>query len=213
MKSTILDGRVLCSRSVRGLEQEISALLTAYQALIRTAGDITIATPGLSAQRVNFTVPFQATADQIITARQSTADAVSLIGTIGRAVLDHLLPEGHRQRLKTRFRKTASKYDFERGDIPAPSRRTRSRLRGSRTGALTTEAAVKRNGVALGGTPSADTAQELDKAVRDVRGYEYAVINDHALFPSKHLPGHLRRCAASRAAGSAIRRTRTPAIL
>jgi hypothetical protein len=32
----------------------------------------------------------------------------------------------------------------------------------------------------------ADTARELDEAVRDVRGYEYAVINDHALFPFKY---------------------------
>ncbi|WP_328338820.1 hypothetical protein [Streptomyces violaceus] len=32
----------------------------------------------------------------------------------------------------------------------------------------------------------ADTARELDESVRDVRGYEYAVINDHALFPFKY---------------------------
>ncbi|MDI3421882.1 hypothetical protein [Streptomyces luteolus] len=32
----------------------------------------------------------------------------------------------------------------------------------------------------------ADMARELDEAVRDVRGYEYAVIKDHALFPFKY---------------------------
>ncbi|MCZ4124696.1 hypothetical protein [Streptomyces sp. H39-S7] len=32
----------------------------------------------------------------------------------------------------------------------------------------------------------ADAARELGEAVRDVRGYEYAVINDHALFPFKY---------------------------
>ncbi len=32
----------------------------------------------------------------------------------------------------------------------------------------------------------ADAAQELGETVRDVRGYEYAVINDHALFPFKY---------------------------
>ncbi|NUK52442.1 hypothetical protein HRW14_19585 [Streptomyces lunaelactis] len=32
----------------------------------------------------------------------------------------------------------------------------------------------------------ADTARELDESVRDVRGYEYAVINDHALFPFRY---------------------------
>ncbi|RKN08575.1 hypothetical protein [Streptomyces radicis] len=32
----------------------------------------------------------------------------------------------------------------------------------------------------------ADMARELGEDVRDVRGYEYAVINDHALFPFKY---------------------------
>ncbi|MFC8425532.1 transposase domain-containing protein [Streptomyces sp. NPDC057236] len=56
LKSTILDGRVLRSRSAPGLEQEIFALLTVYQALVRMAGDVTTATPGLSFQRVSFTL-------------------------------------------------------------------------------------------------------------------------------------------------------------
>ncbi|MFE2392216.1 hypothetical protein ACFXC0_26170 [Streptomyces althioticus] len=44
-------------------------------------------------------------------------------------------------------------------------------------------------GVALAGLVRehlAETAQELGEAVRDVRGYEYAVINDHALFPFRY---------------------------
>ncbi|MEU8784280.1 hypothetical protein [Streptomyces sp. NPDC048637] len=32
----------------------------------------------------------------------------------------------------------------------------------------------------------ADMARELDEAVRDVRGYEYAVVNGHAFFPFKY---------------------------
>jgi hypothetical protein len=32
----------------------------------------------------------------------------------------------------------------------------------------------------------ADMARQLGEAVRDVRGYEYAVINDHALFPYRY---------------------------
>ncbi|MEV5156792.1 hypothetical protein [Streptomyces sp. NPDC053728] len=32
----------------------------------------------------------------------------------------------------------------------------------------------------------ADTARALGESVRDVRGYEYAVINDHALFPFRY---------------------------
>lgn len=35
----------------------------------------------------------------------------------------------------------------------------------------------------------ADMARELGEAVRDVRGYEYAVISDHALFPYRYADG------------------------
>ncbi|MFI9246963.1 hypothetical protein ACIGXF_31330 [Streptomyces sp. NPDC053086] len=44
-------------------------------------------------------------------------------------------------------------------------------------------------GVALAGLVReylAQTARELGESVRDVRGYEYAVINDHALFPYRY---------------------------
>jgi hypothetical protein len=43
---------------------------------------------------------------------------VSLTGAIGSTVLDNLLPEQRRFRVKARYRKTASKYDFKRGDHP-----------------------------------------------------------------------------------------------
>ena len=119
LKSTILDGRVLRSRSVPGLEQEIFALLTAYQALIRMAGDITTARPGVVAQRLSFTVLLQAAADQIIAARGlDTVGPVALVGAIGRTVLANLLPEQPRMRAKARYRKSASKYGFKRGDHP-----------------------------------------------------------------------------------------------
>ncbi|MFF0464287.1 hypothetical protein [Streptomyces mexicanus] len=44
-------------------------------------------------------------------------------------------------------------------------------------------------GVAIAGVVRenlAETARELGESVRDVRGYEYAVINDHALFPFRY---------------------------
>lgn len=119
LKSTILDGRVLRSRSVPGLEQEIFALLTVYQALVRMAGDVTTATPGLSVQRASFTVLFQAAADQIIVAPvPARGSTTSLIGAIGRAVLANLLPEQSRQQLKARYRKTSSTYQFQRDQHP-----------------------------------------------------------------------------------------------
>ena len=41
-----------------------------------------------------------------------------MIGAIGRAVLASLLPEQRRQRLKARYRKTSSKYQFQRDQHP-----------------------------------------------------------------------------------------------
>ncbi|MEV0279216.1 hypothetical protein AB0I22_22910 [Streptomyces sp. NPDC050610] len=53
----------------------------------------------------------------------------------------------------------------------------------------------------------ADMARELDEAVRDVRGYEYAVINDHALFPYKYADRpKLLECARLAANASPTRR-------
>jgi hypothetical protein len=48
---------VLHSRTVPGIEQEIFALLTAHQALIRAAGDLTIASEGMSTPHASLTVP------------------------------------------------------------------------------------------------------------------------------------------------------------
>ena len=84
----------------------------------------------MSAQRVSFTVLFQAAADQIIAARGITAaDPVSLIGTIGRAVLDNLLPEHPRWRVKARFRKSGASTASSEVTIGAPSRHTHWTLR------------------------------------------------------------------------------------
>ncbi|WP_329190861.1 IS4 family transposase [Actinacidiphila glaucinigra] len=119
LKSTILDGRVLRSRTVPGLEQEVYALLTVYQALVRTAGDLVTAQPGLSAERVSLIVLLNAAADQIVAARGiAPTDPVPLIGAIGRAALAGLLPKSRRWRLKARVRKRNSKYTFTAGKHP-----------------------------------------------------------------------------------------------
>ncbi|RFU86185.1 hypothetical protein DY218_13790 [Streptomyces triticagri] len=54
----------------------------------------------------------------------------------------------------------------------------------------------------------ADMARELDESVRDVRGYEYAVIGDHALFPFKYAdrPRPLERARLSAGASPTRRR-------
>ncbi|MFI5886135.1 transposase [Streptomyces sp. NPDC051554] len=119
LKSTILDGRVLRSRTVPGLEQEIYALLTVYQALIRMAGDLTTAHPHVSPQQVIFTVLLQAACDQIVTGNGTTVTKpVTLVGAIGHAALTNLMPPQRRWRVKSRMLKRYSKYPFNRNRHP-----------------------------------------------------------------------------------------------
>jgi hypothetical protein len=122
LKSTILDGRVLRSRTVPGIEQEVYALLTVYQALARTADDVITAHPDLPAERISLTVLLNAAADQIVAARNiAPTGPASLVGAIGRAALAGLLPAGHRWRLKARVRKRSSKYTFTANKHPRTS--------------------------------------------------------------------------------------------
>lgn len=120
IKATMLDGRVLRSRSIPGLDQEVYALLTTYQALIRTADDVVATRPDLAMERISFTILLRAAADQVTLAAgihaQTPAD---LVGMIGRAILADLLPATHRQRVKARSRKNpTSKYGPNAGKHP-----------------------------------------------------------------------------------------------
>ncbi|MEV3859116.1 IS4 family transposase [Streptomyces sp. NPDC050095] len=120
LKSTILDGRVLRSRTVPGIEQELYALLTVYQALIRTADDLVFAQSELPAHRISFTVLLRAAADTIVAGELPPiiGPATSLVGSIGRAALADLHPAQPRHRLKARTRKRHSKYPFTRHRHP-----------------------------------------------------------------------------------------------
>jgi hypothetical protein len=121
IKSTMLDGRVLRSRCVPGIEQEVYALLTVYQALIRAAGDAADTLPGLDMARVSFTVLLQAAADTVTTATRIFPGVTrDLVGVIGQAVLSALLPARRRTRIKARTRKNpTSKYGPNAGQHPA----------------------------------------------------------------------------------------------
>jgi hypothetical protein len=117
IKATMLDGRVLRSRSLPGIDQEIWALLTAYQALIRAAADTAATRPGLDMDRISFTVLLQTATDLITTASNILPDGpADLTGDIGRAALRNLLPARRRPRIKTRTRKNpATKYQHSTG--------------------------------------------------------------------------------------------------
>jgi hypothetical protein len=124
IKATILDGRVLRSRSLTGLDQEVYALLTTYQALIRAAADTACTRPGLDMDRMSFTVLMTTAADTVVSATGvlPPAGPAELVGTIGRAVLDALHPARHRRRVKARPRKNpTSKYGPNAGQHPTTS--------------------------------------------------------------------------------------------
>jgi hypothetical protein len=94
LKQTILSGRVLRAKTPTGLDQEIYALLAAYQTLRIAIADATIGRPGIDPDRASFTVALNAARDQLIQAAGVIADTViDLAGTIGRRVLAALLPD------------------------------------------------------------------------------------------------------------------------
>ncbi|MCX5582937.1 IS4 family transposase [Streptomyces erythrochromogenes] len=112
LKSTILGGHVLRARTPDGVEQEVWALLTAYQALRTAMTDATDSIPGTDPDRAGFTTALAAARDQLVLAAGIIAGTdTDLVGTIGRHVLAQLLPK-RRVRTKDRIVKRAiSKYN------------------------------------------------------------------------------------------------------
>jgi hypothetical protein len=92
LKQSLLAGRVLRARTPAGLEQEIHALLVAYQALRIALTDATLTRSDIDPDRGSFTVALNAARDQVIRAAGVLADSGDLIGVIGRHVLNSLLP-------------------------------------------------------------------------------------------------------------------------
>ena len=117
----MLDGRVLRSHTLTGIDQEVYALLATYQALIRAAADTAATRPGLDMDRISFAILLQTAGDLVTTASNILpAGPPDLAGAIGRAALRDLLPAWRRPRIKTRTRKNpTSKYGPNAGQHPA----------------------------------------------------------------------------------------------
>jgi hypothetical protein len=111
LKSSILGGRVLRARTPAGIAQEVYALLTCYQILPIAITDAIEAAGGTDPDRGSFTIALNAARDLLTQAANIIAGTtVDLIGTIGRRVLDNLLPD-RRLRVSPRIVKRAnSKY-------------------------------------------------------------------------------------------------------
>jgi Insertion element 4 transposase N-terminal/Transposase DDE domain len=117
LKSTILGGRVLRARTRAGIDQEVYALLCAYQALRLAMTDATASQLATSPDRASFTVALHAARDQIVHAAGVIADTtIDLVGKIGRAVLANLLPP-RRTRISPRVTKRAISKHRAKGDL------------------------------------------------------------------------------------------------
>jgi Insertion element 4 transposase N-terminal/Transposase DDE domain len=112
LKSSILGGRVLRARTPTGIDQELYALLACYQILRLAMADATSTRPGIDPDRASFTIALNAARDQLIQATGVIATTtIDLVGKIGRALLDNLLP-ARRLRVSPRIVKRAiSKYN------------------------------------------------------------------------------------------------------
>jgi hypothetical protein len=117
LKSTTLGGRVLRARTPAGIDQEVYALLTAYQTLRLAMADALGSDPAVSDDRASFTTALNTARDQVIHAAGVITDTVvDLVGKIGSAVLANLLPP-RRTRVSPRVVKRAISKHRAKGDI------------------------------------------------------------------------------------------------
>jgi len=121
LRHTVADGRVLRSADPVGIEQEMWAMLTVYQALRRAIVSAIESQPGIDPDRASFTTALETAKDLLITATDDT-DGSDLVGRIGCAVLTDLLPP---RRPRTSVRKVKSPLSrYNKKDAYRPERST-----------------------------------------------------------------------------------------
>ena len=90
LRHTLLQGRVLRSGDRAGLEQEMWALLTLYQALRIAVTDAVHTVPGTDPDRASYQIAVQTAQTLVTGGRNVITGAADLAGDIGRAVLANL---------------------------------------------------------------------------------------------------------------------------
>lgn len=119
LRHTILAGRVLRSRGPVGVEQEMWALLTVYQALRTVMVNAAESVPGVDPDRASFTVALQAAREQVTNAAGVVGDTADQVGVIGRKVLAQLLPARRLRVSSRKVKSPISRYHAHRDD-PRP---------------------------------------------------------------------------------------------
>jgi len=114
LKKTTLGRRVLRSRTLPGIAQEICALPALYQVIRIAITDATATVPGTDPDRASFSVAIQAARDQVIQAAGVIAGTViDLVGAIGHAVLNQPMPS-RRLRVSPRaVKRPLSRYAYK----------------------------------------------------------------------------------------------------
>ncbi len=131
LRHTITSGRVLRSGDPVGVEQEMWALLTLYQALRTVMVEAAESLPGTDPDRCCFTVAVQTARDQVVQAAgivTTDYSAATRTGLIGHRILARLLPP-RRQRVSTRKVKSPmSRYSTRHDDGRPDTSRTITHL-------------------------------------------------------------------------------------
>jgi hypothetical protein len=114
IKKSVLGRRVLRARTLPGIAQEIYALLTVYQAIRIAIADATSTVPGADPDRASFSIALHTARDQVVQAAGVIAGTtIDLVGAIGRAVLNNLMP-ARRLRLGPRaVKRPMSRYAYK----------------------------------------------------------------------------------------------------
>ncbi|WP_446226036.1 IS4 family transposase [Nocardia sp. IBHARD005] len=111
LKSSMLGARVLRARTPAGVEQEVYALLVAYQGIRIAVADATGTDPGVRPLQASFSIALNTARDQLIHAADVVAGtSIDLVGKIGAAVLAQLLPPRRSRQCPRVVKRALSKH-------------------------------------------------------------------------------------------------------
>jgi hypothetical protein len=121
LRHTLLQGRILRSADPAGLEQEIWALLTLYQALRIAITDAVGTVPGTDPDRASYQAAVETAQDMVTQARNVITGAEDLTGAIGRSVLANLHGPRRPRVCARRVKSPLSRWNKHPPGKPAPA--------------------------------------------------------------------------------------------